>query len=255
MPRTLVTSTSIAGIIHPFAGTTAPTGWLICDGAAVSRTTYSELFSVIGTTHGSGDGSNTFNIPDYRGRFLRGVDGGTGRDPDSVGTVSATVTISIATPALITQTGHGYSSGDPIVFSTTGALPTGITAGTRYFVVPNNINSYYIAASMTPGHSSLWISTSGTQSGVHTITNLSKRTAMNPGGNTGNAVGSIQSDQVRSHAHTMNTIADVQSNVNYTGTGFNPLTNDSRTGHVYPRNTGGQETRPINAYVNYIIKI
>lgn len=60
-----------------------PDGWLLCDGRAVSRSTYDDLFAVIGTLHGGGDGVNTFNLPDYRGRFLRGVDDGTGRDPDA----------------------------------------------------------------------------------------------------------------------------------------------------------------------------
>jgi microcystin-dependent protein len=49
----------------------------------VSRTTYANLFAAIGTAHGSGDGVTTFTLPDYRGRFLRGVDEGAGRDPDA----------------------------------------------------------------------------------------------------------------------------------------------------------------------------
>ena len=53
--------------------TTAPDGWLICDGSRVSRTTYSDLFSVIGTTFGSGDGSTTFTLPDMRATFVRGA--------------------------------------------------------------------------------------------------------------------------------------------------------------------------------------
>ncbi|MBX2989398.1 MAG: tail fiber protein [Bdellovibrionaceae bacterium] len=72
-----------AGGIIPFGGTVAPAGYLLCDGSAVSRTIYAELFSVIGTNFGSGDGSTTFNLPDLRGRFLRGVDGLAGRDSDA----------------------------------------------------------------------------------------------------------------------------------------------------------------------------
>lgn len=53
--------------------TTAPDGWLICDGSQISRTTYSDLFSVIGTTFGSGDGSTTFTLPDMRATFVRGA--------------------------------------------------------------------------------------------------------------------------------------------------------------------------------------
>ena len=62
-----------AGIIEPFAGTTVPAGYLLCDGSAVDRTTYATLFGVIGTTFGAGDGSTTFNLPDLSGRVPLGV--------------------------------------------------------------------------------------------------------------------------------------------------------------------------------------
>ncbi|MFT3933564.1 MAG: phage tail protein [Chitinophagaceae bacterium] len=68
-----------SGTIVSFAGSTAPSGWALCDGSAISRTTNSSLFSAISTTYGSGDGSTTFNIPDLRGRSVFGKDdmGGT----------------------------------------------------------------------------------------------------------------------------------------------------------------------------------
>jgi microcystin-dependent protein len=71
------------GSITHYAGDTAPTGWLICDGGAVSRTTYSDLFAKVGIRFGQGDGTTTFNLPDGRGRVIRMVDGGASRDPDS----------------------------------------------------------------------------------------------------------------------------------------------------------------------------
>lgn len=61
------------GSLIPFGGTSAPEDWLLCDGAAVSRTTFSELFKVIGTSFGAGDGSTTFNVPDTREAALAGV--------------------------------------------------------------------------------------------------------------------------------------------------------------------------------------
>ncbi|NBV54332.1 MAG: hypothetical protein EBR79_01305 [Proteobacteria bacterium] len=63
-----------AGSVVPFAGSSAPTGWLLCGGQAVSRTTFAALFAVIGTTYGAGDGSTTFGLPDLRGRAVFGVD-------------------------------------------------------------------------------------------------------------------------------------------------------------------------------------
>lgn len=70
------------GSVMAFAGANVPAGWLLCNGAAVSRTTYRDLFSAIGTAWGNGVGSSSFNLPDMRGAFLRGVDGGRGLDPD-----------------------------------------------------------------------------------------------------------------------------------------------------------------------------
>ncbi|CAB4139244.1 MdpB Microcystin-dependent protein [uncultured Caudovirales phage] len=68
-----------AGVVLPFAGTTAPTGWLLCFGQAVSRTTFATLFAALGTTYGAGNGTTTFALPDLRGRVAAGEDdmGGT----------------------------------------------------------------------------------------------------------------------------------------------------------------------------------
>ena len=67
------------GTVSDFAGLSAPSGWLMCYGQAISRTTYANLFSIIGTTFGAGNGSTTFNVPDLRGRVIAGQDdmGGT----------------------------------------------------------------------------------------------------------------------------------------------------------------------------------
>ena len=66
----------VVGEVAFFARTTPPSGWLKANGAAVSRTTYAALFAAIGTTFGAGDGRTTFNLPDLRGEFLRGLDDG-----------------------------------------------------------------------------------------------------------------------------------------------------------------------------------
>ena len=64
--------TDLVGIIISYPKDTLPTGFLACDGSAVSRTTYADLFSVVSTTYGTGNGSSTFNVPDLRAAFLRG---------------------------------------------------------------------------------------------------------------------------------------------------------------------------------------
>jgi microcystin-dependent protein len=70
-----------AGAIMDFAMVTPPSGWLVCDGSAVSRAAQPSLFAAIGTTWGAGDGSTTFNLPDFRGTVRRTVDAGKGLDP------------------------------------------------------------------------------------------------------------------------------------------------------------------------------
>lgn len=101
-----------AGIINPYAGTTAPAGWLLCYGQDVSRTIESDLFAAIGETYGSGDGSTTFNVPDLRGRVIGGKDdmGGIGAnrltgvsgsvDGDSLGNTGGNETHTLTTAEL-----------------------------------------------------------------------------------------------------------------------------------------------------------
>lgn len=158
------------GMVAPFATIAVPTGWLECDGSLVSRTTFANLFAAIGTAHGSGDGSTTFALPDYRGRFLRHVDGTAGRDPDKL-----------------------------------------------------------------------------------------TRTAMNSGGAVGNNVGSVQVEQLLSHTHSTSALDNFVSvfgnttgpaGIRGTYGGASALT----TLDALTRATGGNETRPINAYVRYMIK-
>lgn len=74
-----------AGVIVPFAGEVEniPAGWLLCDGSNVSRSEYANLYNAIGVCWGTGDGTTTFNLPDLRGMFLRGVSGETDNDPDA----------------------------------------------------------------------------------------------------------------------------------------------------------------------------
>ena len=71
------------GAVSAYAGSAAPTGWLLCDGTAVSRTTYVDLFGIVGTTYGVGDGATTFNLPDLRGRVAVGK--GTNAAVDTLG--------------------------------------------------------------------------------------------------------------------------------------------------------------------------
>ena len=110
-----------AGMLMPYAGTSAPTGWLLAYGQAVSRTTYADLFSALGTTYGSGDGSTTFNLPDLRGRAIAGQDdmGGSsanrltnqsgGLNGDTLGATGGSETHTLTTAQMPSHT-HSVSS-------------------------------------------------------------------------------------------------------------------------------------------------
>lgn len=114
---TLIKLSTPTGSLKEFAQSTAPAGWLECDGSAVSRSTYAALFTAIGTTYGTGDGSTTFNLPDARGRVLRGWDHGAGRDAGrAFGSSQEDALQNIVGTLAVTD--HGVSG----VGSTTGAF-------------------------------------------------------------------------------------------------------------------------------------
>jgi hypothetical protein len=120
------------GSMSMFAGQiAAPVGWLFCDGSSISRTTYSSLFSSI----------------------VQGV---------------ATFTVTIATPAVVTLAGHGFLSGDTMYLTTTGALPTGLSANTLYWVTRIDASTFNLSTTFANYLAGTKIATSGTQSGTHT---------------------------------------------------------------------------------------
>lgn len=97
-----------SGVIMAFGGATAPPGWLLCIGTSLNRTDYPQLFNAIGTAFGTASGT-TFNIPDFRGRFLRGTDSGAGRDPNA-GTRTAMATGGNAADNVGSVQGDSYLS-------------------------------------------------------------------------------------------------------------------------------------------------
>ena len=115
------------GSVQAYMGTTPPVGWLLCDGTTFSRTTYANLFAILGTASGIGDGSTTFNVPDMRGVFLRGVTGSTVNDPDAASRTSNSGS---------GNTGNNIGSYEADAFQghlhSTAAPATNIGGGTMY---------------------------------------------------------------------------------------------------------------------------
>lgn len=120
------------GVLQPYAGRTAPNSWLLAYGQAVSRSTYLQLFQVLNP---------------FIGNF----------------------TITIATPGVVTLTAHGFETGDGLYLTTTGALPTGLAANTRYFAIRVDANTIRLATSYANAIAGTAIATSGSQSGTHSL--------------------------------------------------------------------------------------
>ena len=103
-----------SGFILPFGGGTAPSGWLECNGQAVSRSTYSDLFAIVGVTYGAGDGSTTFNVPDLAGRVIMGEGGNTvGRTPadlESIGDTGGSQTVTLVIDNLPSHTHETFDN-------------------------------------------------------------------------------------------------------------------------------------------------
>ncbi|MXO72865.1 phage tail protein [Alteraurantiacibacter buctensis] len=135
-------ASTLTGEIKTWPTNSAPAGYLECSGAAVSRTTYSALFAVIGTTFGSGDGSTTFNLPNLRGEFVRGWDNGRGVDSGRAFGSAQSDELEAHTHTYSTPTtvGAGYPGGSGGGFG--GGYSTGSTGGTE--TRPRNIALMYI---------------------------------------------------------------------------------------------------------------
>ena len=109
----------VTGAVQLYAGSSAPSGWLICNGQAVSRITYAALYAVIGTTYGAGDGSTTFNVPNLVNRTVRGS--------NSLGKTGGADTVTLTTANMPAHS-HGVGT---LTTNNTGAHTHSIITGTR----------------------------------------------------------------------------------------------------------------------------
>ena len=230
------------GTIIPFAGTVAPSDYLFCDGSAVSRSVYASLFTTISTRYGPGDGVNTFNIPDLRWNFMRGY------GDNLTATGSGTAAGNQAT-----FTAHGLNRSGIQVRRVSGTL-TGINATTTYFAIVVDANTLAFATSYANAIAGSRATITGTNSLViqqwEDPDVASRLQAANGGATTG--IGTRQAGEIQQHQHQFDT--DGAGAVNAGGnaaTGGNNNVPPIKTTRI----TGGNETRPINVYVNYLIKV
>ena len=127
------------GSVTMFGGATAPSGWLLCQGQAVSRTTYADLFAVIGTAFGAGNGSSTFNVPNFKGRVPVGVDSGQ-TEFDTLGETGGAKTHTLTTTQVPTQRGSriSWGAGGNVHFDNVQAY-AGPSSGNGIYTVQNDL--------------------------------------------------------------------------------------------------------------------
>lgn len=214
---------SPTGKIAAFARTSAPAGWLKANGAAVSRTAYADLFAAMGVTFGAGDGFTTFNLPDLRGEFIRGLDDGRGVDSSrAMGSAQAS--------ALGTHnhTGETGANGDHIHTATSGS------SGAHTHTVTGTTNS----------------------AGAHTHGGVPLRDNTYELGGNNRALFSPMTagstDSAGAHTHTVTGTAASSGSHNHTVT---VETAGAHTHTFITNSTGGAETRPRNIALLYCVKI
>lgn len=239
------------GMIWMYAGSAAPTGWLLCDGSAVSRATYADLFALISTTYGAGDGSTTFNIPDLRSSV-----------PLGAGQRTRTMSFNGASAVdpstdIITVTSNDWLHTGQAVALTGSALPTGLSA-TTYYVIRVSATEIKLATSRANADDGVAVDITADGSGTCTLTQtLTSRTL---GATGGEEEHTLQTEEMASHTHGALT--------EYLGGGSSnnilSTETDTSSGDGYPvyhpefiQATGSDtphNTMPPYSVVNYIIK-
>lgn len=156
------------GSVLAFAGSSAPAGWLLCYGQAVSRATYAGLYAVIGTTYGTGDGSTTFNLPDLRGRTVAGLDNMGGSDADRLSWQNVLGTVGVSSTTVDSgEEKHTLSAAE----SGVPAHSHGITDPGHNHNMPEknagtNIVSPYMAYAWADTVKNSWYSTYANTTGI-----------------------------------------------------------------------------------------
>ena len=165
------------GAVCAFAGISVPSGWLWCNGAAVSRSSHADLFAAIGTTYGNGDGSTTFNLPELRGEFIRGWPGGGSIDAGRVfgswqegmlGQHSHSGTTSSDTHSHSGTTNNGGTHNHSVSGQTPSSTQSDINPGSQILYSSDGSNSRSTNTDSGGSHDHSFTTSSDTHS--HTIT-------------------------------------------------------------------------------------
>ncbi len=123
------------GAVVPYAGTAAPDGWLLCDGQAVSRTTYANLFAVLGTRYGVGNSTTTFNLPDLRGRTVVGAGQGPALTNRALASTGGAEAHALTIQEMPAHTHEAPTPGNSVAGSGSFEVPLGVSEGGGYNTV------------------------------------------------------------------------------------------------------------------------
>lgn len=192
----IISIADFRGLVLPYAGSTAPTGWLVCDGSAISRTTYADLFTLISTTYGVGNGSTTFNIPDLRGRMPIGV----GTAPTKIATFVSRASNVITVSGISNAVNNEFQTGQAVLYTAASGAMTGLTHNTTYYIVRTGNLTFSLATSLANAQNGTVISLSSDGTGVQTFTvTLTARAIGETGGEENHA---MSATELLAHTHT-----------------------------------------------------
>jgi len=237
----------VIGSVQMFAGSVAPSGYHLCQGQTISRTTYSALFNVIGDTYGVGDGSTTFHLPDLRSRFPIGAGQST-----FISTFANTA-VNVSTNEITVSDNDSLYNGTAVVLSTTGSAPTGLTASNTYYVIRISATTIQLATNLTNAVAGSAIDIAGQGTGNHTLTvTYTNRTLGSIGGEENHA---LTVAEIPSHTHSYDDTYSVQWSSEAFGT---PLSSTDEINRIETSGaTGGSQIHNImNPYIviQFIIK-
>jgi len=190
------------GTVVSFAGASAPEGWLMCDGSAVSRTTYANLWAVLSSTYGSGDGSTTFNLPNAKGRSIVGAGTGSGLTERTVSATGGAESVTL-TGAQSGTSAHGHGNTFSASTGTVSAdhahnanhahTASSASAGSHYHFIGSHEHSYKVAS----------IATAGTNRNILTSTGSGAVTGGINSAEVGQFAGNSYTDGAHSHSITV----------------------------------------------------
>jgi len=237
------------GTVAMWVTTTAPSGWLICDGSAISRTTFSNLFDTIGTSFGVGDGSTTFNIPNFRGRTAVGLDGSQ-TEFDAVAKTGGNKTVALTVEQMPTHshTGNTSNTGAHSHSGNTGNAGSHSHSGTTANASASTSNTGDHSHNVPSRVSSVNSNTSGRAVGnLTTVVAVGSTSTAATTGTSG-----AHSHNVNAHAHNFNT--DTQSSHSHS---FN-TNSDGNHSHSFTTENSGSSAAHNNLQpylvLEYIIK-